>query len=119
MWFVKEGLEAKQELSEYQVVGMSSAAPEKRGGKKSLRFLEIREADKSRLLLCGIYLKGARRSESISTKARQRLGKFHSVEEGQFRAKSCNLTTECLLLGAWHPHTRWAGDSRLKAVSAF
>lgn len=34
MWFVKEGLEAKQELSKYQVVGLRSAAPGEKGEKK-------------------------------------------------------------------------------------
>lgn len=74
MWFVKEGLEAKQELSEYQVVGMSSAAPEKKGGKKSLRFLEIREADKSKPLLCGTYLRGGQKIRKHINKSQTEIG---------------------------------------------
>lgn len=74
MWFVKEGLEAKQELSKYQVVGLRSAAPGEKGEKNQIFKLEIREAAKSRPLLCGIYLKGGQKIRGHINKSQRETG---------------------------------------------
>ena len=76
---MREGLKVKQEMSKYQVVRLSSVGPGKKKEKKSVSWKLENQLNQGHNP-DGFIKREASRSGGISTKAKQRLGRVHSVE---------------------------------------